>query len=87
MREGIPWGPLPTGAGAADLDDLLAGAGVELSDDVLDQIDAIVPPGTEVNPADNYLAASRRSRTSACAAASPGSGLAASWAGFLFSAM
>jgi aryl-alcohol dehydrogenase-like predicted oxidoreductase len=39
------------------LDDLLAGPGVELSDDVLDQIDAIVPPGAEVNPADNYLAA------------------------------
>jgi aryl-alcohol dehydrogenase-like predicted oxidoreductase len=40
------------------LDDLLAGADVELSEDVLDQIDEIVPPGTEVNPADNYLAAS-----------------------------
>jgi aryl-alcohol dehydrogenase-like predicted oxidoreductase len=30
------------------LDDLLAGAGITLSDDVLDQIDAIVPPGTGV---------------------------------------
>ena len=30
------------------LDDLLAGAGVSLSDDVLDQIDAVVPPGTDV---------------------------------------
>jgi aryl-alcohol dehydrogenase-like predicted oxidoreductase len=40
------------------LDDLLAGADVELSADVLDRIDEIVPPGTEVNPADNYLAAS-----------------------------
>ncbi|GIH29386.1 aldo/keto reductase [Acrocarpospora phusangensis] len=40
------------------LDDLLAGAGVELSEDVLDAIDEIVPPGTEVNAADNYLAAS-----------------------------
>jgi aryl-alcohol dehydrogenase-like predicted oxidoreductase len=40
------------------LDDLLAGADVELSEDVLDRIDEIVPPGTEVNPADNYLAAS-----------------------------
>jgi aryl-alcohol dehydrogenase-like predicted oxidoreductase len=39
------------------LDDLLAGADVELSDDVLDRIDEIVPPGTEINPADNYLAA------------------------------
>jgi aryl-alcohol dehydrogenase-like predicted oxidoreductase len=39
------------------LDDLLAGADVELSEDVLDRIDEIVPPGTEINPADNYLAA------------------------------
>ena len=30
------------------LEDLLAGARVTLSDDVLDQIDAIVPPGTDV---------------------------------------
>jgi aryl-alcohol dehydrogenase-like predicted oxidoreductase len=30
------------------LDDLLAGANVWLSDDVLDQIDSIVPPGTDV---------------------------------------
>jgi Aldo/keto reductase family len=30
------------------LDDLLAGASVSLTDDVLDQIDAIVPPGTDV---------------------------------------
>jgi aryl-alcohol dehydrogenase-like predicted oxidoreductase len=42
----------------AHLDDLLAGADVELSEDVLDRIDEIVPPGTENNPADNYLAAS-----------------------------
>ncbi len=39
------------------LGDLLAGADVELSDDVLDRIDEIVPPGTEINPADNYMAA------------------------------
>ena len=39
------------------LDDLLAGADVELSEDVLDRIDEIVPPGSEINPADNYLAA------------------------------
>jgi aryl-alcohol dehydrogenase-like predicted oxidoreductase len=39
------------------LDDLLAGADVELSEDVLDRIDEIVPPGTETNPADNYMAA------------------------------
>jgi aryl-alcohol dehydrogenase-like predicted oxidoreductase len=36
---------------------LLAGADVELSGDVLDRIDEIVPPGTEVNPDDNYLTA------------------------------
>ena len=40
------------------LDDLLAGADVEPSEDVLDRIDEIVPPGTEINAADNYLAAS-----------------------------
>ena len=34
------------------LDDLLAGAEVSLSDEVLDQIDAIVPPGTESAPID-----------------------------------
>lgn len=34
------------------LDDLLAGADVVLSDDVLDRIDEIVPPGTDLNPAD-----------------------------------
>ncbi|HEY5353318.1 MAG TPA: aldo/keto reductase [Streptosporangiaceae bacterium] len=39
------------------LDDLLAGADVGLSEDVLDRIDEIVPPGTEINPADNYMAA------------------------------
>ncbi|MFE4369732.1 aldo/keto reductase [Streptomyces sp. NPDC056835] len=40
------------------LADLLAGAEAELSEDMLDRIDEIVPPGTEINPADNYLAAS-----------------------------
>jgi aryl-alcohol dehydrogenase-like predicted oxidoreductase len=40
------------------LADLLTSADVELSEDVLDRIDEIVPPGTELNPADNYLAAS-----------------------------
>jgi aryl-alcohol dehydrogenase-like predicted oxidoreductase len=39
------------------LDGLLAGADVELTEDVLDRIDEIVPPGSELNPADNYLAA------------------------------
>ncbi|MET8144009.1 aldo/keto reductase [Sphaerisporangium sp. NPDC005288] len=34
------------------LDDLLAGADVELSDDILDRIDKIVPPGTEVSALD-----------------------------------
>jgi aryl-alcohol dehydrogenase-like predicted oxidoreductase len=38
------------------LDDLLAGADVTLTDDILDQIDAIVPPGTDVGPLDQaYL--------------------------------
>jgi aryl-alcohol dehydrogenase-like predicted oxidoreductase len=35
----------------------LAGADVELTSDVLDRIDEIVAPGTDVNPADNYYAA------------------------------
>jgi hypothetical protein len=34
------------------LADLLAGADVELGEDVLDRIDEIVPPGTDVNPGD-----------------------------------
>jgi aryl-alcohol dehydrogenase-like predicted oxidoreductase len=37
------------------LNDLLAGVDVELSGDVLDRIDEIVPPGTELNPDDNYF--------------------------------
>jgi aryl-alcohol dehydrogenase-like predicted oxidoreductase len=36
----------------AHLDDLLAGADVVLSDDVLEQLDAIVPPGTDVGRLD-----------------------------------
>ena len=40
------------------LDDLLAGANVVLSDELLDHIDEIVPPGSELNPNDNYLASS-----------------------------
>ena len=36
----------------AQLDDLLAGAEVVLPDDVLDRIDEIVPPGTDVGPID-----------------------------------
>jgi hypothetical protein len=34
------------------LDDALAGADVVLSDDVLDQIDKIVPPGTDIGRLD-----------------------------------
>jgi aryl-alcohol dehydrogenase-like predicted oxidoreductase len=38
------------------LDDLLAGAHVTLTDDILDQIDEIVPPGTDVGTLDQaYL--------------------------------
>ncbi|GAA4576727.1 aldo/keto reductase [Planotetraspora kaengkrachanensis] len=36
------------------LDGLLTGAGTVLAGDVLDRIDEIVPPGTDLNPADNY---------------------------------
>lgn len=38
------------------LDDLLAAADVELSDDILDEIDAIVPPGTGVGRMDQEYA-------------------------------
>ncbi|WP_431951852.1 aldo/keto reductase [Actinacidiphila sp. bgisy167] len=41
---------------AEQLDGLLDGAGTTLTDDVLDRIDAIVPPGTDLNPEDNYAA-------------------------------
>ncbi|WP_432849885.1 aldo/keto reductase [Amycolatopsis sp. CA-161197] len=37
------------------LADLLAGADVELSDDVLDRIDEIVPPGVDVHSGDFYI--------------------------------
>lgn len=40
----------------AQLDHLLRGADVTLTDDILDRVDAIVQPGTELNPADNYNA-------------------------------
>jgi aryl-alcohol dehydrogenase-like predicted oxidoreductase len=36
------------------LDSLLTGADTVLSEDVLDRIDEIVPPGTDPNPADSY---------------------------------
>jgi aryl-alcohol dehydrogenase-like predicted oxidoreductase len=42
----------------AQLADLLAGANVVLSEEVLDQIDEIVRPGSELNTDDNYLASS-----------------------------
>ena len=34
------------------MDDLLAGVDVTLTDDILDQIDEIVPPGTDVGTLD-----------------------------------
>ncbi|OAP28369.1 Aldo/keto reductase family protein [Amycolatopsis sp. M39] len=34
------------------LDDLLAGTEVSLSDELLDRLDEIVPPGTDVSPLD-----------------------------------
>ncbi|SES07573.1 Predicted oxidoreductase [Lentzea xinjiangensis] len=37
------------------LDSLLTGADLELGSDVLDRIDELVPPGTNVNPADLWL--------------------------------
>jgi hypothetical protein len=37
------------------LSDLLAGADVELTDDILDRIDEIVAPGTEINPTDTMF--------------------------------
>jgi aryl-alcohol dehydrogenase-like predicted oxidoreductase len=39
------------------LDGLLAGADTELDEGILDRIDEIVPPGSEINPDDNYRAA------------------------------
>ena len=36
----------------AQLDDLLSGVDVVLTDDVLDRIDELVPPGTDVGPLD-----------------------------------
>ena len=38
------------------LDGLVSGADIELSSDILDRIDEIVPPGTDLDPADNYAA-------------------------------
>jgi hypothetical protein len=36
----------------AHLDDLLAGAGTVLDDDILDAIDEVVPPGVDLSPLD-----------------------------------
>ncbi len=41
------------------LDDLLAGADVELTDDIFDRIDEIVAPGTDINPDDTMFATPR----------------------------
>jgi aryl-alcohol dehydrogenase-like predicted oxidoreductase len=38
------------------LDGLLSRTDVGLTDEILDRIDEIVPPGTDLNPADNYAA-------------------------------
>ena len=38
------------------LDDLLAGVDTVLSDEVLDRIDEIVPPGTDIGPLDQAQA-------------------------------
>ena len=38
-------------------DGLISGVDIELSSDILDRIDEIVPPGTDLDPADNYAAA------------------------------
>ena len=52
------------------LDDLLAGVDVTLTDDILDRIDEIVPPGTDVGTLDQAYRP-RRCWTRPCAAAPP----------------
>jgi len=42
---------------ADQLEGLLTAADIELTADILDRIDEIVPPGIDLNPADNYAAA------------------------------
>ena len=56
------------------LDDLLAGVDVTLTDEILDRIDEIVPPGTDVGPPDQsaYLPAGPASART-CAAGRPAS--------------
>ncbi|MEU4431592.1 hypothetical protein ACH474_01960 [Nocardia rhamnosiphila] len=53
-RTGIQVGPycLGTMMFGPQLDDLLAGAAVTLDDEVLDRIDRIVAPGTDLGPLD-----------------------------------
>ena len=53
------------------LDDLLAGIDVTLSDDILDRIDEIVPPGTDVGLPDSPPTCLRPSCTRTSAAAPP----------------
>ena len=50
--DALDWSALDeqTAREAAMLDDLLAGAEVQLSDEILDRIDEIVPPGVDVAP-------------------------------------
>ena len=52
------------------LDDLLAGLDVALTDEILDRIDEIVPPGTDVGTLDQAYVRPPSS-TRACAAARP----------------
>ncbi len=70
VRPGPPGGDVsadrPSYAGAARR--LAAAAEVELDGDILDRIDEIVGPGTELNPADNYFADPPAIPTSACVA-------------------
>ena len=53
------------------LDDLLAGADVTLTDDILDRIDEIVPPGTDVGTLDQAPTCPRPCSTRASAAGPP----------------
>jgi hypothetical protein len=55
----------------------LTAADIDLSNEVLDRVDEIVPPGVDLNPADNYAATPpalldkhlRRRRSGPCARA------------------
>jgi hypothetical protein len=54
---GLPMGGEPNQRGGSPrwISGLLTAEDVKLSGDVLDRVDAIVPPGSEVDPADLYL--------------------------------